>query len=79
MCASLSTELQSLNGCETVLSLETKEVRVDAHGASDHLDLHVAPQDLLRQHAQLHVRQTLALLQLRVLETLLPFRTTVED
>jgi hypothetical protein len=36
---------------QTVLGLETKEVRVDPHAASDHLDLHFSPQDLLRQHA----------------------------
>jgi hypothetical protein len=37
-----------------------EEVRVDAHGASHHLDVHVTPQDLLPQHTQLQVRQTLA-------------------
>ena len=33
-----------------------EEVRVDAHGASYHLDLQVVPQDLLPQHTQLKVR-----------------------
>src|SRR5262249_57828102 len=37
-----------------------EEVRIDAYGASHHLDVHAAPQDLLPQHAQLKVRQTLA-------------------
>src|SRR5262245_29912116 len=36
-----------------------EDVRVDAYWASHHVDLHVAPHDLLPQHAQLKIRPTL--------------------